>query len=425
LSLRQLGTQWYIGSLQVGDDPAREYELRGDEWQLDARVLRWKLPGQLAGLRPVYRLERLSGRYGDPKQDLAGQRSVHDLREGWETWEVRQRLLAALPWADARWRSGAYLPMLDGATYSIHLSPTGGPVATPADARTEALLREAGWQLLRQAQLLQHEGVFLGTLAVTLEAAGLAAVAGLHVDAEQQRVVVGLAVTQARHPLGRLEVLHLAVPQAGGHQHRRIVLALDVVVGRVVQHVLVVDRVGRIAPLVVLVVGQRDALVHHRRHHVHEGHVGDDGPVLLRRHVDHRAHQQAAGAAAHGRHPVGSRVTLGHQEIGDVDEVGEGVDLLQQLAVLIPLPAHLLAAADVGDGVDGAAVHQADHVAVERGRGAGAVGTVGVLVQGGGTVAAEVLAVQDRHRNAGAVAGGGPDPLGHVLRLVVAGHRLL
>jgi hypothetical protein len=145
LSLRQLGTQWYIGSLQVGDGPAREYELRGDEWQLDARVLRWKLPGQLAGLRPVYRLERLSGRYGDPKQDLAGQRSVHDLREGWETWEVRQRLLAALPWADARWGSGAYLPMLDGATYSIHLSPTGGLVARPADARTEALLREAGW----------------------------------------------------------------------------------------------------------------------------------------------------------------------------------------------------------------------------------------------------------------------------------------
>ncbi|HLU13344.1 MAG TPA: hypothetical protein VKZ64_05235 [Arenimonas sp.] len=145
LSLRQLGTQWYIGRLQVGDDAGREFELRGDEWQLDARVLRWKLPGQLAGLRPVYRLERLSGRYGDPKQELAGQRSVHDLREGWEAWEIRQRALAALPVADARWGSSAYLPMLDGATFRIFLSPTGGLVAKPADARTEALLREAGW----------------------------------------------------------------------------------------------------------------------------------------------------------------------------------------------------------------------------------------------------------------------------------------
>ena len=54
----------------VGAAPS-EFVLLGDEWQLDARVIRWTLPGQLAGLPPVYRFERLSGRYGDPKQELA------------------------------------------------------------------------------------------------------------------------------------------------------------------------------------------------------------------------------------------------------------------------------------------------------------------------------------------------------------------
>lgn len=145
LSLRQLGTQWYVGTLRLGDGPPREYELRGDEWQLDARVIRWTLPAQLGGLPPVYRFERLSGRYGDPKQDLEGVRSVHDLRSGWDFWEFRQRWLARLPVADARWGSATYLPMLDGATFEVSLNPQGGLVAKPADPATEALLREAGW----------------------------------------------------------------------------------------------------------------------------------------------------------------------------------------------------------------------------------------------------------------------------------------
>lgn len=145
IELRQLGTQRYEAVLTQAGQPGRAFELRGDEWQLDARVIRWTLPGQLAGMRPVYRFERLSGRYGDPKQELTAQRSVHDLREGWDFWEFRQRWLAGLPVADARWGSAAYLPMLDGATYAVSLNPQGGLVAKPANAETERLLREAGW----------------------------------------------------------------------------------------------------------------------------------------------------------------------------------------------------------------------------------------------------------------------------------------
>ena len=39
--------------------------LRGDEWQMDARVVNWKPPATLLGLDPIYQLDRLSGRYSD------------------------------------------------------------------------------------------------------------------------------------------------------------------------------------------------------------------------------------------------------------------------------------------------------------------------------------------------------------------------
>ena len=145
ISLRQLGSQRFEATLVLGDEPPRVLELRGDQWQLDARVIRWTLGGQLAGLSPVYRFERLSGRYTNPAQERSAERSVHDLREGWDFWEFRQRWLASLPIADARWGSAAYLPMVDGARFSIALNPQGGLVATPADARTELLLQQAGW----------------------------------------------------------------------------------------------------------------------------------------------------------------------------------------------------------------------------------------------------------------------------------------
>lgn len=145
IAITQSAPQRFQVTLSVVDGAPVQYELLGDEWQLDARVIRWRLPAALAGLPPVYALERLSGRYGDPKQELTSPRSVHDLRRDWDYWEFRQRYLARLPIADARWGSAAYLPMLDGVVYTVSINPRGGLVAKPADAHSEALLRVAGW----------------------------------------------------------------------------------------------------------------------------------------------------------------------------------------------------------------------------------------------------------------------------------------
>ncbi len=78
--------------------------------------------------------------------------------------------------------------------------------------RYPALGRVPTVALFRQAELLQHERLPLGVLTVALEPAGLAAMPCLHVDAEQQRVLVGLEFAEFRYPLGRLVILHLAVP---------------------------------------------------------------------------------------------------------------------------------------------------------------------------------------------------------------------
>jgi hypothetical protein len=147
ISLRQVEPQRYSARLETADGWHRSFDLRGDEWQLDARLVRWELPALLAGAPNLYRLERLSGRYGDIKQEREAQRSVHDLAADAfpDLWTLKRQFPQWLPFVDAEFGSAAYLPMLDGARYEVTLGNDGGLVARPADAKTRALLEAAGW----------------------------------------------------------------------------------------------------------------------------------------------------------------------------------------------------------------------------------------------------------------------------------------
>ena len=93
----------------------------------------------------LLRLERLSGLYGDPKQQVATPGDRHDLRARWDLWEVRERALGRWPVAQARWGALAPMPMLDGTTYDVFVEANGALVAKPADAATVQRLKAAGW----------------------------------------------------------------------------------------------------------------------------------------------------------------------------------------------------------------------------------------------------------------------------------------
>lgn len=147
LSVQQLAPQHFAVQLETPDGQSQRFELRGDQWQLDARVLRWKLPALLAGAPSLYRLERLSSRYVDIAQEREAARSVHDLgaQAFPDLWTLRRQFPQYLDFVDADFGSGAYLPLVDQARYSVSLGPRGGLVARAADAETQALLKAQGW----------------------------------------------------------------------------------------------------------------------------------------------------------------------------------------------------------------------------------------------------------------------------------------
>src|SRR3970282_869904 len=72
--LRALGPQRYELLLVRAGEPAQRFELRGDEWQIDARVLKWRGMGTLLGFDTVYRFARLQGRYANNDPERKGTR---------------------------------------------------------------------------------------------------------------------------------------------------------------------------------------------------------------------------------------------------------------------------------------------------------------------------------------------------------------
>ena len=62
IEFAQDGEELYTARLMLDGQLDRMLPIRGDEWQLDPRILTWKPPATILGLDPVYQLERLSGR---------------------------------------------------------------------------------------------------------------------------------------------------------------------------------------------------------------------------------------------------------------------------------------------------------------------------------------------------------------------------
>jgi hypothetical protein len=150
IDTRAIGPQRYAVRIAFPDGSRRDVRLDADQWQLDARVIKWQPRAVLLGAPTLYRLDRLSGRYADAEQAATTVPTVIDLSAGrplgmLDAWQIEQRFPRWLPWIDADYGSAAYLPLVDGGSFTVTLAAAGGLVARPADAATAAKLQQASW----------------------------------------------------------------------------------------------------------------------------------------------------------------------------------------------------------------------------------------------------------------------------------------
>ncbi len=138
---QRLGFEQPAGELQLMRTAEREFNavltypsgqranfpLLGDEWQVDARVLKWHAFANIVGFDAAYRLERISGRYSRIEDERSQARTVYSLNppQRIDPWELAHAYHSWIPWMDALYGSATFLPMADGALFEIKVSQSG------------------------------------------------------------------------------------------------------------------------------------------------------------------------------------------------------------------------------------------------------------------------------------------------------------
>lgn len=125
IRFRPVASSEFVAELKTADGRTRHFRLRGQDWRLDARVLKWRSWVALVGFKSLYRLTRLAGRFATVSDARSHLRTVYALSHtrGLDVWQWSQRL--HLDFVDAVYGSSVYLPMAAGAEYRISLGATG------------------------------------------------------------------------------------------------------------------------------------------------------------------------------------------------------------------------------------------------------------------------------------------------------------
>lgn len=137
---KQTDQRWRVTLDSTHETPVVE-TLGGDQWQIDARILRFSGPMQWLGVAPGYRLEQLSGRYTSLEQERSEPKTVIGLGKPiWpDLWEFDRELDG--PFVEGIYVRATFMPMRDGAIYDVRLSASG-MVAVPVNDRARDAVQE-------------------------------------------------------------------------------------------------------------------------------------------------------------------------------------------------------------------------------------------------------------------------------------------
>ncbi len=125
ISTQRQGEQVWLVTMKPRDDKNLTETLRGDQWQLDARIIRFSGPLRWLGIAPGYRLERLGGRYTSLEQEQTAPRTIIGLGDRFwlDLWELDREF--NMPFVEGVYGNATFMPMRDGAVFDVRLSASG------------------------------------------------------------------------------------------------------------------------------------------------------------------------------------------------------------------------------------------------------------------------------------------------------------
>ncbi len=121
-----LAPQRFRATITLPDRRLAMYELAGDAFYVDAHVLKWHPWVSLLGLRTVYELDRVAGRYNNVVDERTKPHTAYELARAKPVdlfFIARRRLLG--PLVDAEYGSATFVAATRAKTFEVRVSTTG------------------------------------------------------------------------------------------------------------------------------------------------------------------------------------------------------------------------------------------------------------------------------------------------------------
>lgn len=127
VTFTELAEHRFEARVETAGQSARRVVLEGDEWQMDVRMIKWTDWLTFLGEDPLFRLDRISGRYSEIDDARAMSPTMHALTDEptIDFWSFARASGAWLPGIDAAYGTSVFLPMRDGQRYIVTMSRTG------------------------------------------------------------------------------------------------------------------------------------------------------------------------------------------------------------------------------------------------------------------------------------------------------------
>lgn len=124
---RPIAPQTFEVDVLFPDGRSRRFALAGDQFYVDARILKWHPWANLLGLHTAYELDRIAGRYAQLEDERGRRRTVFSLarERPVDAFALRQRFAWLAPLLDAQYGSATFTSADHPAEYEVRVSTTG------------------------------------------------------------------------------------------------------------------------------------------------------------------------------------------------------------------------------------------------------------------------------------------------------------
>ncbi len=146
VSFENAGPQTWQVTIAEANGDRRSYEVLGDLWQLDVRLLRYSGIGAIFGTSPSFQLERVAGRYLSVEDESSKDHSDYLLAPqpflGFDLWQRAADRGSLI--VEATRSNVALVPMAEGAIFEVTLGEEDVLSLRAANSAAEQALKSLG-----------------------------------------------------------------------------------------------------------------------------------------------------------------------------------------------------------------------------------------------------------------------------------------